>query len=65
MPDIDRRPEHPDRDAPSPPATPAAGRAVEVDTAVLMNGRRELTIVHAQERYRLRITANNKLILTK
>ncbi|MEH3148411.1 MAG: hemin uptake protein HemP [Methylobacterium frigidaeris] len=36
-----------------------------VESARLMRGRRELTILHAGERYRLRITANDKLILTK
>jgi hemin uptake protein HemP len=30
-----------------------------------MRGTRELTIVHAGEEYRLRITRNDKLILTK
>ena len=31
----------------------------------MMNGQREIVIVHAGLRYRLRITANDKLILTK
>jgi hemin uptake protein HemP len=31
----------------------------------LMQGRRELIIRHGAETYRLRITASNKLILTK
>ncbi|BDV36386.1 hemin uptake protein HemP [Methylocystis iwaonis] len=31
----------------------------------LLGEKKEATIVHAGERYRLRITANNKLILTK
>jgi hemin uptake protein HemP len=35
------------------------------DSAVLMNGRRELIIRHGRETYRLRVTASNKLILTK
>ncbi|WP_238278110.1 MULTISPECIES: hemin uptake protein HemP [Methylobacterium] len=30
-----------------------------------MQGRREIVILHAGEPYRLRITANDKLILTK
>lgn len=34
-------------------------------SAELMGGARELTIVHAGEEYRLRITRNDKLILTK
>ncbi|WP_410825741.1 hemin uptake protein HemP [Methylobacterium sp. sgz302003] len=36
-----------------------------IRTASLMSGRREVIILHAGERYRLRITANDKLILTK
>ncbi len=48
-----------DRDSAAPPA-PA-----DVDSATLMNGRRELLIRHGTHTYRLRITASNKLILTK
>ncbi|MFE1597247.1 hemin uptake protein HemP [Methylobacterium sp. ID0610] len=48
---------------------PAEERSAAADTAVsaaaLMNGRREIVILHAGARYRLRITANDKLILTK
>lgn len=36
-----------------------------VDSVTLMGGRRELLIRHGEETYRLRITASNKLILTK
>lgn len=36
-----------------------------VDSATLMKGRRELMIRHGADTYRLRITASNKLILTK
>lgn len=36
-----------------------------VDSAALMKGRRELIIRHGADTYRLRITASNKLILTK
>lgn len=36
-----------------------------VDSATLMSGRRELIIRHGAESYRLRVTASNKLILTK
>lgn len=39
--------------------------ATSVDSATLMKGRRELLIRHGNETYRLRITASNKLILTK
>ncbi|MBS0550090.1 MAG: hemin uptake protein HemP [Proteobacteria bacterium] len=36
-----------------------------IDSTTLMGGRRELIIRHGEETYRLRITASNKLILTK
>jgi hemin uptake protein HemP len=36
-----------------------------VDSATLMSGRRELLIRHGADTYRLRVTASNKLILTK
>ena len=45
------------------PALPLADRPV--DSATLMKGRRELIIRHGADTYRLRITASNKLILTK
>jgi hemin uptake protein HemP len=48
-----------ERDSATPPAP------VDVDSATLMNGRRELLIRHGAHTYRLRITASNKLILTK
>lgn len=41
------------------------GAETGVDSTVLMNGRRELLIRHGEEIYRLRLTASNKLILTK
>jgi hemin uptake protein HemP len=44
-------------------ATGAAPRLV--DSTELFAGCSELIIVHAQEHYRLRITRNDKLILTK
>ncbi len=54
---------------------PRVGRAAEpeaagsaplvVDSVTLMSGRRELIIRHGEDTYRLRITASNKLILTK
>ncbi|MEZ5457257.1 MAG: hemin uptake protein HemP [Lysobacteraceae bacterium] len=37
----------------------------EVNSHDLMRGHRELTIVHGDQEYRLRITQNDKLILTK
>ena len=36
-----------------------------VDSVTLMKSRRELIIRHGADTYRLRITASNKLILTK
>ncbi|KAB1079808.1 hemin uptake protein HemP [Methylobacterium soli] len=44
---------------------PGPDFGVVIRTAALMKGHREVTILHAGERYRLRITANDKLILTK
>lgn len=41
------------------------GSPLVVDSATLMGGRRELIIRHGEDTYRLRITASNKLILTK
>lgn len=38
---------------------------LEIDARELLGSRQEATIIHLGERYRLRITANNKLILTK
>jgi hemin uptake protein HemP len=45
---------------PRPPPTPPV-----IDVRDLLAGGREAVIVHAGERYRLRVTANDKLILTK
>lgn len=36
-----------------------------IESAALLQGRRELMIRHGVELYRLRLTASNKLILTK
>ncbi len=56
---------------------PCVGRAAEpepaetgpsppvVESTTLMGGRRELIIRHGKDTYRLRVTASNKLILTK
>jgi len=40
-------------------------KAKEISSAELLDGARELIIIHNNERYSLRITANRKLILTK
>jgi hemin uptake protein HemP len=36
-----------------------------LDSKELFSGSRELIIAHGSERYRLRLTSQNKLILTK
>jgi hemin uptake protein HemP len=43
---------------------PAPSTSV-IDSTTLMSGGRELIIRHGAESYRLRVTASNKLILTK
>ena len=53
-PPLDASPE-----APTTPQTPI------IDVRDLLAGRREAIMIHAGERYRLRVTAKNKLILTK
>ena len=47
----------PDRGAPPEPRV--------LESAALMHGAREIVIRHGADRYRLRVTANDKLILTK
>nr|WP_249731207.1 hemin uptake protein HemP [Chelatococcus sp. HY11] len=53
----------------SPPVPPASAKRPAdqpiVNAQQLFGDKRELVIVHNGERYRLRITANDKLILTK
>lgn len=46
-------------------AAPAKRAARAVDSALLLAGQRELTIRHGTDEYRLRVTRQNKLILTK
>ena len=46
------------------PDSPASGTPI-VESTTLMSGRRELIIRHGTDSYRLRVTASNKLILTK
>jgi hemin uptake protein HemP len=43
----------------------SAGRKPRVESAHLFQGEREIVIVHQAKEYRLRITRNGKLILTK
>lgn len=48
--------------------TPSRTRATQppsVDAGTLLGTGREVIIVHGNERYRLRLTQNGKLILTK
>lgn len=46
-------------------AAPPADTPPPVDVRALMQGRREIVLVLDGEAYRLRITMNDKLILTK
>ena len=51
-------------------SSPAAGRSIavqdnQIDSRNLFVGTREITIAHGSDIYRLRLTAQNKLILTK
>ncbi len=43
----------------------ASGDAPVVSVEALLAAHKEVVILHGSERYRLRITSNNKLILTK
>jgi len=52
------------------PSQSDGGRSVSlsenrIDSRALFAGAREITIAHGDETYRLRLTAQNKLILTK
>ena len=49
--------------APKPEAGAPAVKRVPVDE--LLGGKREVVLLHAGEEYRLRVTSNGKLILTK
>jgi hemin uptake protein HemP len=48
-----------------PPDSPNVAQTPVFDVRELFAGGREAILIHAGERYRLRITANDKLILTK
>lgn len=51
---------------PSPgPERPRPGGKPRLQAAALLAGSREVIIEHAGEEYRLRLTKNGKLILTK
>jgi hemin uptake protein HemP len=51
----------------TPPREPKAeaGEGADWSSEAIFRGRREVLIAHGPERYRLRITSSNKLILTK
>ena len=65
----------PDQDTANPPAGEGRPGAMEqrmikiieghIDSRDLFVGTREIIIGHGDDRYRLRLTAQNKLILTK
>lgn len=59
-------PASPDRVFPVRPAhMPPSTSARHIDSIQLLAGARELVIEHLGQRYYLRLTCNNKLILTK
>lgn len=43
----------------------SAAQVVTVETSALFGGAREVVLLHNGEHYRLRVTQNGKLILTK
>jgi hemin uptake protein HemP len=58
------------KDQSSQPSVSSGRRSIDladhqIDSRDLFVGTREVTIAHAGETYRLRLTAQNKLILTK
>ena len=59
-----------DSHPPKPPAPPVGvtqgvNEARRIDSAALLGSRGEVLIVHQQQVYRLSVTAQGKLILTK
>jgi hemin uptake protein HemP len=55
----------PDRAPPAATGTPRGEAPIRIELAELLGNRREAIIVHNGADYRLRVTANGKLILTK
>jgi hemin uptake protein HemP len=53
----------PQKPASQPP--PADGALPAIDSARLLGGHKQVTILHGGESYSLRLTKNGKLILTK
>ncbi|HWK34405.1 MAG TPA: hemin uptake protein HemP [Hyphomicrobium sp.] len=56
---------HPTSNADEPASTQHADRKIRILVSELLKGGREATLEHNGMDYRLRITANGKLILTK
>jgi hemin uptake protein HemP len=59
-----------ERPRPVPPQQQIGGETADsqqrgIDSVTLLGGQRELIIRHGTETYRLRLTASDKLILTK
>jgi hemin uptake protein HemP len=52
-------------EAKQPPARPARTPVRRIEVKELLGGAREAVLLHAREEYRLRLTSNGKLILTK
>lgn len=50
---------------PSDASAPRAAAVKEIDVMTLIGNAREVVLLHRGERYRLRVTASGKLILTK
>ena len=51
---------------PKPPTRPQVVQSVRrVDLSTILGGDREIVIRHRDEEYRLRLTSNDKLLLTK
>jgi hemin uptake protein HemP len=52
-------------EAPKPPSHAPRPPVRRLDVKELLAGGREIVLLHAREEYRLRLTSNGKLILTK
>ena len=61
--EAERRPDDPASTKPPIRSIPSSNN--RIDSRDLFLGVREITITHSGETYRLRLTAQNKLILTK
>jgi len=62
---ISTSPFHPSGDRPDASGIEGSGSVPTVEVGSIIGTGREAVIVHKGERYRLRVTANDKLILTK